>query len=209
MWLYRFNHVLGPVLGLYWRLGLQGRIESIPTRGPLIVAANHASYLDPWLIGMVFPRPVRYLITRQWYDRSNAWRAFFRAFGVEPIRMTSGAATVEAVCVLLDRGDVVGVFPEGRISQDGRVGRFRSGLAHIAARSGAPVLPVGIRGGYESLPRHARVPRPRRVTVHVGDVRRFDGAPIEGPPSPLAGREFLAKIRAEVCRLAGQPVAAW
>lgn len=176
MWLYRLNRALGPVVGL----------------------------VDPWFLGMAFPRPIRYLITRQWYERSRAWRAVFGALGTVPVRAEDPRATVDAVCGILARGEVVGVFPEGRISRDGRLQRFRPGLAWIAARSGAPVVPVGIRGSFRSLPRHRRVPRPVRVTVHVGHPLLYPGAPSQGCPAPDESLHFQDAVFREVRRLVGE-----
>ncbi len=130
--------------------------------------------------------------------------AVFRAYGTEPMHADDPQATVEAVCRILARGDVAGIFPEGRISCDGRLQRFRPGLSWIAARSGAPVVPVGIRGSFESLPRHRRLPRPVRVTVHVGKPIVYPDTPCPGPPSPERSQAFQERVFAEISRLAGQ-----
>ncbi|RMG45319.1 MAG: 1-acyl-sn-glycerol-3-phosphate acyltransferase [Acidobacteria bacterium] len=203
MWLYRVNAAVGQLVRPYWRLGLTGAVEAIPREGPLIVAANHQSYLDPWFIGIVFPRPIRYLINSEWYHRSPLWRALFRAWGTEPVRSRS-RETIEAVCGILRRGEVVGIFPEGRISLDGRLQPFRPGLARIAALSGAPVLPVAIRGAYEAFPKTARVPRPREVKVHVGVPLVFEGAPWPTPPPRELAERFRTRVFEEIRRLAGQ-----
>lgn len=205
MWLYRLTRPVGNVFARpYWRLGIRGAVEAIPLEGPLIVASNHASLLDPWLLGLAFPRHVRYLIARDWYDRSPLWRAFFRATGTIPVAPHDPEATIAVACAALARGQVVGIFPEGAISPDGRLRRFRRGVSMIAARSGAPVLPVGLRGNFDALPRHGRLPRPRRVTVWVGAPLRFPGAPVRGAiPREVAAR-FLGQLRGEIARLAGQ-----
>jgi 1-acyl-sn-glycerol-3-phosphate acyltransferase len=204
MWLSRLNVALGPVVGLYWRLGLAGERESIPRTGPLLLASNHSSFLDPWFIALCFPRRIRWLITHEWYHRSPVWRQVFRAYGTEPVRGGDMRGTLEAVCRLLDRGDVVGIFPEGRISPNGRIGPFRRGLAVIAARSGAPVVPLGLRGNHDALPRHRRFPRPKRVTVVAGAPLSFPGAPHRRPPPRVESLRFQERLLREVCRLAGQ-----
>lgn len=203
MWLYRINHAIGPLAGLYWRLGLVGEVDAIPRKGPLLLASNHASYMDPWFLGMAFPRLIRYLINRDWYYKSPVWNAFFRAFATEPVRTGNAEATVEAVCRILARDEVVGIFPEGRISRDGKMQRFRSGIGRMAARSGAPVMPVGIRGSMDSLPRHGRFPKPVKVTIHLGRPITFPGAPHREPPSPDSTQAFLDQVSREVRRLAG------
>jgi 1-acyl-sn-glycerol-3-phosphate acyltransferase len=198
VWLYHVNHWGGQVLRPYWRLGLDGATREIPRRGPLIIASNHQSFLDPWFIGIAFPRPIRYLMTSAWYDRSAAWRAVFRAFGTEPVRDGAGR-TIEAVCRILERGEVVGVFPEGRVSDDGSLRPFRRGIALMAARSQAPVLPVAIRGSYDALPRHARIPRPRRVRVRLGRTMRPPTT--ERSPTPESATQFVTDLRDEIERL--------
>ena len=202
MWLYRLNRALGPIIGAYWRLRIAGEIDAIPRTGGFLLVPNHASVLDPWMIGMRFPRTVRWLITRRWFERSRLARFFFTSFGTIPVRPGDPPGTIEAVCEALGGGDGVGVFPEGGISGDGRVRRFRGGIARMAARSGVPVIPVGVRGAFESLPKQRRLPAFRRVTVVVGKPMRFPGAPLDAEPPRDAMEAFLAALRAEVARLA-------
>jgi len=204
MWLYLVNRRLGPAIGVYWRLELTGETQAIPGEGPLLACANHASYLDPWFIGMCFPRPIRYLITDAWYYRSPVWQWFFRGWGTIPLAR-SPHATLDTVCRHLEAGEVVGIFPEGEISSDGRIQRFRPGISRIAARTGAPVVPIGLRGNIESLPRHRTVPRPTKVTVHVGKPFRFDGSPCEGIPGREESEAFNAQLRESIVRLSGRP----
>jgi len=173
MWLYRLNFdLLGGVFARYWRLRLRGAVDRVPVHGPVLVTSNHESFLDPWLISMVFPRRVRYLITSTWYYRSPVWEAFFRAYGGIPVADVP-SATIDAVHDRIVAGDVVGVFPEGKISHDGRIQPFKSGVARIASRTGAPVVPLGIRGSFESIPRTRRIPRPTRVEIHVGEPMTY------------------------------------
>jgi 1-acyl-sn-glycerol-3-phosphate acyltransferase len=204
MWLYRINRTAGPLIGSYWRLRLAGDLVNIPTNGPLLVASNHSSFLDPWFIGMVFPRRIRYLVADQWYHRNSVWNAVFRAFGTVPVKRGDPRATIRIIEEVLDRGEVVGIFPEGRVSCDGLMQRFHSGVARAAARSGAPVLPLGIRGGFESLPRSRRIPRPTRVTIHVGEILQFADGPISGRASQAEIRKFNEDLEKEIRRLAGK-----
>jgi 1-acyl-sn-glycerol-3-phosphate acyltransferase len=153
---------------------------------------------------MVFPRHIRYLVASQWYHRNSAWKAVFRAFGTVPVRQRDPRATISVVEEVLERGEVVGIFPEGRVSNDGRMQRFHSGVARAAARSGAPVLPLGIRGGFESLPRAGRIPRPTRVTIHAGRSFQFADAPIPGRVAQAEIREFNGSLEKEIRRLAGK-----
>lgn len=197
MWLYHLTHSMRPIVGLYWRFRLVGEVDRVPRNGPLVVAMNHVSYLK--FLGMVFPRPLRYLITRDWYDKSAFWRWFFDANGTLPVGNDPETTSLRLL-QSLDRGEAIGFFPEGRISHDGRIQRFRSGIAYIAARSGAPVVPLGIQGAFESLPRQRRFPKPGPVTVHVGEPLVFPAAPHEGDLS----RDQLVAFRRELYRRVGE-----
>lgn len=203
MWLYRFNKQLYPLGWVYWRLGLEGAKDAIPRQGPLILAPNHSSFFDPWFIGMAFPRPVRYLINHQWYYRSRAWQGLFRSFGTVPVKQRDPRGTIEVVCEHLGQGQVFGIFPEGKISGDGRVGKLQTGLARMAAMSAAPVMPVGVRGAFESLPRHRRVPRPSRVRVWLGEPIHFPGAPLDRPDKEAIDA-FNARLLTDILRLSGR-----
>jgi 1-acyl-sn-glycerol-3-phosphate acyltransferase len=204
MWLYHANVVLGQFLRPYWRLGLRGEVDRIPRRGPLLVASNHQSFLDPWLIGFIFPRPVHYLMTERWYYRSPLWRFFFSSWGTVPVSEGNAQGTIDAICGVLARGEVCGIFPEGRISDDGRMARFRPGIARMAAQSGAPVVPLGIRGSFRTLPRGRRFPRPETVKIHVGPPLVFPDSPRQETPSRRETVDFTQDVLRAVCRAAGQ-----
>lgn len=204
VWLYHLTVALKPVAGLYWRLRLEGEVDAIPETGPLILAGNHTSFLDPWFLGpFLFPRPIRFLITRDWFDKNAFLRWALTAYNTLPVE-GDPQATLESVCNVLDRGEVVAFYPEGRISYDGRIQRFRSGISYVAARSGATVLPLGMRGIFEAAPRTRRFPRPGKITITVGSPMRFPGSPIAGRPDNKAVFDFRDRLFREVCRLSGQ-----
>lgn len=128
------------------------------------------------------------------------------ALGMVPVARGAGdAAALEDLVALLAAGRLVALFPEGTRSTTGAVGRFRSGMARIAARAAAPVVPVGLRGCEAVWPREGR-PRWRRPAAGVVAVRF--GAP-HAPPrdGPKDRRRFTAEVRADVAALAGQPLA--
>ncbi len=192
-WLYDSLHTPAQILRPFWRLGLDGAVHTIPLTGPLIVACNHASFIDPLLLGLPFPRKIHFLITDDWYYRSKAWETFFAWFATEPVRGGKPRETIHAVCRLLEQGKVAGIFPEGRISHDGTMQRFRPGLARIAALSGAPVLPVAIHGSFRSLPRTRLVPFPTRVRIRVARPVYFAGKIKDGVPD-RDSRESFKKL---------------
>lgn len=206
MWLYRLFIKLWPLTKLYWRLGVDGDGAGLPgSERAVIFAPNHSSFLDPWFVAIATQRPIRYLINHHWYHKNSFWTWMFRGCGTIPVKQRDPRGTIETVCGFLDAGESVAVFPEGKISHDGRIQKVQTGLARIAARSGAPVVPVGIRGAYGAFPRHRRVPRPKRVRVVLGEPMVFPGAPDERPDRD-AIEQFNARLRKQMARLSARPV---
>jgi 1-acyl-sn-glycerol-3-phosphate acyltransferase len=164
--LYRtLRAVIAPCADLYFRLRASG--ETLPD-GPFLLAANHSSLLDWVFVARFVDRPIRFVLTREFYDQP-ALQWAYRRLGVVPIR--DGAIELSAVRQLLQtlaRGEIVGIFPEGRITRDGALGPARPGIIAIAARAGVPIVPAGVAGAYEAFPREARLPRPHPVRIRFG-----------------------------------------
>ncbi len=136
---------------------------------PYILAPNHVSFLDPIVVQLAHPRHVTFLMTETIY-RVRTLRWFFRFW--EAIPVPEDRAPGEALKTAfraIRRGEVVGIYPEGQISPDGRLQEGKQGVAMIMSRTGVPVVPVAILGTYEVLPRRARFPRPGRIRVVFGD----------------------------------------
>jgi 1-acyl-sn-glycerol-3-phosphate acyltransferase len=149
-------------------LELRG-VEHVPSSGAAILVASHRSWLDPALVGAVCRRPVRFLIL----DRVYAWRAgrwFFRFMRTIPVGSSPGQAlpAIRAALERLRAGEVIGIFPEGRVFPEERPGAWRQGVALLALKSGAPLVPVAIRGSGLAWPHGRRLPRRAPVQVDVG-----------------------------------------
>lgn len=183
---------------VWLRLRVEGR-EHIPRRGPVLLVANHSSFLDPPLVGIMAPRWVTFIARESLsHSRLAAW--WLRHMGVVLIdRAAPSKDLLKTVTRFLGDGNCVGLFPEGTRSRDGAVGPFRGGLELLVRRSGAAVIPVGLCGAHRVLPRGALLPRPRKVIVRVGQPW-----PAERVMTP-GGVEAL---RAEVARLAAAPLRA-
>ncbi len=154
---------------LGWR-ELEAFMATLPGGGPVILAANHASYLDPPAVGMAFPRPLRFVAWDGLF-KVPIFAALIRALGAVPVsheNKGSAAGLLRQVMGFLEDGFSVLIFPEGERTPDGSFLPLEGGVALLALKTGAPVVPVWIEGTWEAYPIHRRFPRPRKVTIRFG-----------------------------------------
>src|SRR5215831_15459519 len=148
--------------------------ERVPLRGPVILAANHASYLDPPLVGAGVKRGINYL-ARDTLFRYPGIGWLLRNWNSVPVdREGGGAAGLKAILDRLLDGGAIILFPEGTRTRDGRLQPARSGIGLTVIKSKAPVVPVRVFGTFEAFNRFMRFPRPRRVSVKFGRPINFD-----------------------------------
>jgi 1-acyl-sn-glycerol-3-phosphate acyltransferase len=179
------------------------RLDHVPTDGPLIVVANHRSFMDSIFLAMVVRRPVAFLAKAEYFDkRRTAW--LFRAMGQIPVRRGSpGGAkrAMDAACEVLEAGGVIALYPEGTRSRDGQLHAGNLGAARLAVATGAPILPVGLIGTEAVQAPDQRLPRfGKRVQVKFGQVIRPDGD--ANPRAQL--RDLTHKMMSDIGSLCGQ-----
>jgi 1-acyl-sn-glycerol-3-phosphate acyltransferase len=162
--------LLMPVFLVYLRMKRIGR-EHLPRTGPLLLASNHRSFLDPFVIGMLLRRPVYYMAKRELFERR--WQAWIlNALGAFPIDRGAGDRdAMDTARAILERGDCVVVFPEGTRVRPGPLGEPKRGVGRLALETGAPVAPVAVIGS-DAVRRGWRI-RPRRVRLRVGAPLRY------------------------------------
>ncbi len=157
--------LLVPFFLVYFRMQRIGR-EHLPRSGPLLLASNHRSFLDPFVIGTLVRRPVYYMAKRELFEKR--WQAWIlNALGAFPVDRGAGDSDAMATArAILERGDCVVVFPEGTRMRPGPLGEPRRGVGRLALETGAPVAPVAVIGT-EAVRRGWRI-RPRKVRIRVG-----------------------------------------
>lgn len=190
---------VGTATRLAFRIEVQG---ALPRRGPCVLVANHASFLDPVVLGAACRRRIFFLMDAV-VSRTPPLRWFYRLSRVIPVDPCgSNREALRRARAELERGHVIGIFPEGGISRDGGLVLGNAGAVSLALNGDVPVVPVGIVGAYDALPPHQRLPRPRRVRLRFGapmlprDLLRDDDEPDapEVVPLPL-GKERNRKQR--------------
>lgn len=177
--------------------GLKRFLASLPAGGSVILAANHASYLDPPAVGTAFPGPLRFV----------AWDGLFRVpvFGflirtlgavpVSPDNKNSAAGPLRQVMNFLEGGYSVLIFPEGERTPDGKMLPLEGGVALVSLKTGTPIVPVWIEGTWKAFPPHRKFPRPHRVFLTFGEPIFPDAL-----PDGLTERQKREKLLVELKR---------
>ena len=208
--LYRAAELLvSPLLRAYFRPQATGQ-EFVPRTGPAIIAANHLSAADEVFTPITAGRQVLYFAKAEYFTapglrgRVTAWA--FREFGHVPVdrdNPRAAANTIDVGVELLAQGKALGIYPEGTRSPDGRLHKFRTGVARLALRTGAPVVPVGLVGTDKVLREGDRHWYRAPVEVHYGPALDFSGR-AEDERSARALREVAETIREAVQALSRQ-----
>jgi len=175
--------VLQPTAHLYWRLSRIGR-EHIPQTGGVIIASNHRSFVDPFLIGLMTRRPVYYMAKSEIFH-IPVLRWFVSALGAFPVRRgAADADAVETSKAILARGGVLVIFPEGTRTRPGALGKPKRGVGRLVLEAGVPVVPIALIGT-EAIRKGWRI-RPKKVRIRAGGPLRFPK--LEQSTGPLAAR---------------------
>jgi 1-acyl-sn-glycerol-3-phosphate acyltransferase len=148
--------------------------ERVPMRGPVILASNHASFLDPPLIGAGLPRALNYLARESLFDLPIGGWVLRNVNAVPVDRDGAGAAGLRAIFSRLRQGGAILLFPEGTRSRDGELQKARSGVGLVVIKSTAPVVPVRVFGTYAAWNRQMKLPLPVRVAVKYGHPMTFE-----------------------------------
>ncbi|MCU1602063.1 MAG: 1-acylglycerol-3-phosphate O-acyltransferase [Frankiales bacterium] len=199
--------VLTPILTVAFRPRIEG-ITNIPKRGPALLACNHTSYMD-WLFLplVVRTRRISFLAKLEYFTRKGlrgrAQAYFFSATGQVPIDRAGAHASQGALLTatrLLREGRLVGVFPEGTRTRDGRLNRGRTGVARMAAETGVTVIPCATVGTFDIAPPGTRLPHPKQIKVRFGSPMPA----IAPDPSSEQLRVWTDELMARICVLSEQ-----
>ncbi len=152
MWYWLFKFIFRFLFNIFFRFKVEG-LSNLPQDSNFIVVANHSSYLDSLCIMAALPRRIYCIVARFLYG------VFLVGWFLRRIKAVPSGKSSHKAADLLSRHKNVGLFPEGRISRDGRLGEFRRGVALLAVKTGRPIVPCAILGTYQALPYEARFPK--------------------------------------------------
>ncbi|GAA4104445.1 lysophospholipid acyltransferase family protein [Actinomadura miaoliensis] len=204
------SRVVAPILRLLFRPRVEG-LENVPHYGPLIVASNHLSFIDSFIIPLAIPRPVTYIAKADYFVGGGLKGRFVRWFlttlGHIPVQRGAQRAAMGALeqgLEVLENSGAFAIYPEGTRSPDGRLYRGRTGVGWLVLASGARVLPVGVTGTEKIQPLGASMPRVfgPRPTVRIGQPMDF--SQYRDLPPARARRVITDEIVATIQKLSGQ-----
>ena len=201
--------ILGPILRLMFRPWVEG-LEHLPEEGGAILASNHLSFSDSVFLPLVVPRRVTFLAKSDYFTgrgvKGRATARFFKSAGQLPVDRSGGKASEAALTTglkVLREQHLLGIYPEGTRSPDGRLYRGKTGVARMALEARVPVLPVAMIGTDLIQPIGKRMPRIMRVGIRIGaplDFSRYEG--MESDRFVL--RSVTDEIMYELMDLSGQ-----
>lgn len=207
-WLFK-SILFGPLLRLLFRPKVTGR-KNFPRTGAAIIASNHLSFSDSIFLPIVAPRRITFLAKSEYFTGKGlkGWisRMFFTGVGQVPIDRSGGRASeaaVQTAIKILAEGKLLGIYPEGTRSPDGRLYRGRTGMARIAIEAGVPVVPVAMIGTFEIQPTGQVLPHIKRVGVAFGEPIDLSGYK-DRLRDPAALREATNLVMKALQELGGQ-----
>lgn len=196
-----------PLVSLIWNPRITG-LDNVPREGGFIIASNHLSNIDSFVIPVAFPRQIRFVAKKSlWTQKGLKGRIltwFFTAVDAVPVdreALSSGKGALQSAQVILREGAGFGIYPEGSRSKDGKLHPGKQGAAWLALESGRPIIPVGLKGTQELM--KPKLPERGAVTVRIGapiDFSDLDPAASKGKKRRL----MTARIMDEIQALSGQ-----
>ncbi|MEU6384253.1 lysophospholipid acyltransferase family protein [Streptomyces bauhiniae] len=201
--------LLGPVLRLVFRPRIEG-LDHVPESGAAIVAGNHLSFSDHFLMPAILKRRITFLAKAEYFTgpglKGRLTAFFFRSAGQIPVDRSgkeAGQAAVREGLKVLGRGELLGIYPEGTRSHDGRLYKGKVGVAVMALKAGVPVVPCAMIGTFEAQPPGRKIPKLRPITIRFGEPLEFSRyAGMEDEKAVL--RAVTDEIMYAVLALSGQ-----
>jgi 1-acyl-sn-glycerol-3-phosphate acyltransferase len=195
-------YTVAPAVRLAFRPTVEG-LENVPARGGAVLAANHLSVADEYIMGAVVPRHIAFWAKSEYFSGTGvsgfAMRSLMRGLGAIEVNREGGRAALtalDAAIPALRGGDLVGVYPEGTRSPDGRLYRGRTGAARLALLAEVPIIPIGVIGTEKVQPIGAKIPKlGGKVTIRFGKPMDFTSAAMDSANLRAITDELMSTIQ--------------
>ena len=178
------------IFKIFFRIKINGK-ENLPEQGAVIVMSNHISGFDPPLLAAIFSRPLRFMAKKELFENSIIRFVLFLADAFPVDRSKNDITAVKTALSLLKNQEVLGLFPEGTRHPEGKIGNLKAGSVMLAIKSGAPILPVGIKN----------VKKDGRITINIGEsfsMEQFTGKRLNKEERKKAAQFIKNKINKEL-----------
>ncbi len=191
--------ILKTLLNAFFSLEIEGA-ENLPKKGPFIVASNHVSHVDPIVVGVACnTSQIAFMAKRELFDMPilGPW---IKAVGCISVERNSGSSgSLKKAVQKLKDGGAIGIFPEGRRSPDGSLKKPEPGIGLLAAKSGAPIIPIYVSGTAKVMPKGQKIPKPYKIKARIGkivDISQRSGLSGKREAYEFIGEKAIAAIAA-------------
>lgn len=169
------KRVIPPIVKLFWTKEING-LQNLPKKGPFIIAANHASYMDHFMMSLLVPylnRKIHFLAKKEHFEGffKRAWHTYAGAIPID--RNAGNKKALKWAIKALKEGKIIGIHPEGTRSLTGKLQKAKTGVARLALLSKAPVVPIGLIGTFEILPKGKYIPKLKKAAMNIGKPMHF------------------------------------
>ena len=196
------QYTVAPAVRLAFRPTVEG-LENVPAKGGAVLAGNHLSVADEYIMGAVVPRHIAFWAKAEYFNGTGlggfAMKTLMRGLGAIEVNREGGRAALtalDAAIPALRGGELVGVYPEGTRSPDGRLYRGRTGAARLALLAGVPIIPIGVIGTERVQPIGRKIPKlGAKVTIRFGKPMDFTGATMDSATLRAITDELMATIQ--------------
>lgn len=196
--------IIPPIIKL-WIKEVNG-LQNVPKKGSFIIAANHTSYMDHFMMSILVPylnRKIHFLAKKEHFEGffKRAWHTYTGAIPID--RQKGGKETLKWAIEALEEGKIIGIHPEGTRSLTGKLQKAKTGVARLALLSKAPVVPIGLIGTFEILPKGKYIPKFKKAAMNIGKPMHFTEYHNKKINKKIL-REVTDKIMKEIARLCKQ-----
>ena len=202
------KYLVPPIIKL-WIKNVSG-LENIPREGAFILAPNHCSYMEHFMISSILVpylnKKLHFIAKKEHFESitQSTWHSLWKRYITYiPIDREKGERAIKAAVSYLKRGAIIVIYPEGTRSLTGKIQKGKTGVARLALWAGVPVVPVGIKGTFEILPKGKNIPGLKKAALNFGKPMYFDSY-YNKPISKKILKEITTKIMEEMAALSGQ-----